>query len=216
LVFFQYRPPKKERKGFFKMENQERQNQEKVTSSRQSSSLDTDKLKDKASQAAEQIKARGKDKLETGKKTAAAGMEQLAGVLDEATESLERSEQQSLAGYAQELAGSVRSFANNLRDRSVDDLIGETQTLARRNPTLFFFGSVAVGIALSRFVKASAERESSRFPDNIMPSGVTRSTPDRQRTQESMGNVQAGYRPEGSDGQTESPEFADDIAQKGV
>jgi hypothetical protein len=190
------------------------ENQENVTTSRELSSPDTDKLKEKATQAAEEIKARGKDKLETGKKTTAQGIEQLAGVLDEATESLERSEQQSLAGYAQELAGSIRSFAGNLRDRSVDDLIGETQTLARRNPTLFFFGSVAVGIALSRFLKASAEHESSRFPDNIMPSGVTRSGSDWQRMEESTGNVQAGNRPESRE--TVSPEFADDIAQKGI
>jgi uncharacterized phage infection (PIP) family protein YhgE len=198
------------------MENQERQNQEKVTTGHQSSSLDADKLKDKATQAAEQIKARGKDQLEAGKKTAAAGIEQLAGALDQATDSLERSEQQSLAGYAQEVAASARSFANNLRDRSVDDLIGETQTLARRNPTLFFFGSVAVGIALSRFLKASGERENSRFSDKIMPSGMTRSTSDWQRTQGSTGNLQAEYRPEISTGQTASPEFADDIEKKGV
>jgi hypothetical protein len=190
------------------------ENQENVTTSRELSSPDTDKLKEKATQAAEEIKARGKDKLETGKKTTAQGIEQLAGVLDEATESLERSQQQSLAGYAQELAGSIRSFAGNLRDRSVDDLIGETQTLARRNPTLFFFGSVAVGIALSRFLKASAEHESSRFPDNIMTSGVTRSGSDWQRMEESTGNVHAGNRPESRE--TVSPEFADDIAQKGI
>jgi hypothetical protein len=192
------------------------ENQETVTTSQQSSSLDADKLKDKAAQAAEEIKARGKDKLETGKKTAAKGIEQLAGVLDEATESLERSEQQSLAGYAQELAGSIRSFASNLRDRSVDDLIGETQTLARRNPTLFFFGSVAVGIALSRFLKASGERENNRFPDSTMPSGITRSASDWQRTQESTRDVQADNGPESRAGQIETPEFADDTAQKGI
>jgi hypothetical protein len=192
------------------------ENQETVTTSQQSSSLDADKLKDKAAQATEEIKARGKDKLETGKKTAAQGIEQLAGVLDEATESLERSDQQSLAGYAQELAGSIRSFASNLRDRSVDDLIGETQTLARRNPTLFFFGSVAVGIALSRFLKASGEHESSRFPDNIIASGVTCSASDWQKTEESARNLQADDGPESRAGQMESPQFADDTAQKGV
>jgi hypothetical protein len=192
------------------------ENQQTVTTSQQSSSRDADKLKDKAAQATEEIKARGKDKLETGKKTAAKGIEQVAGVLDEATESLERSEQQSLAGYAQELAGSIRSFASNLRDRSVDDLIGETQTLARRNPTLFFFGSVAVGIALSRFLKASAERENNHFPDNIMPSGIKRSASDWQKTEESTGNVRAGNGPENRAGQMEAPEFADDTAQKGI
>lgn len=199
------------------MENQEAQNQEKATSTRRSTSLDADKLQDKAAHAVEQIKARGKDQLETGKKTAAAGIEQLAGALDQATESLGQSEQQSLAGFAQELASGIRSFANNLRDRSIDDLVGETQTLARRNPALFFFGSVAVGIALSRFMKASAERESSRFPNNIMPSGKTSaSSENSQGTRESSGNVQREKRPESSAAQTVSPEFADDIGQKGV
>ena len=205
------------------MENQGRQNQEKLTTSGQSSSLDADKLKldadklkDKATQAGEQIKARGTDQLEAGKKTAAQGIERIAGALDQATESLGRSEQQSLAGYAQELASGVRSFANNLRDRSVDDLVGETQTLARRNPALFFFGSVAVGIALSRFMKASAEREGSRFPNNIMPSGKKSSTSDWQGTRESSGNAHGEKRPESSAPQTVSPEFADDLGQKGI
>jgi hypothetical protein len=192
------------------------ENVEKVTRGNESKSLDTDKLKGKAIEVAEQIKARGKGQLEAGKKTAAEGVEQLAGALDQATESLERGEQQSLAGYAQELAASVRSLAANLRDRSLDDLVTDTQALARRNPTLFFFGSVAVGIALSRFLKASGERQESRFPDNIMPSSVAPPASDRQRTEESVGSAQVPHRPETSAVQTESPASIIDSPQKGV
>src|SRR4030095_2802830 len=162
------------------------QNQEEMTRDEESRSLEPEKLKGKAIEIAEEIKARGKDQLEAGKKTATQGVEQLAGDLDEATESLQRGEQQSLAGYAQDLAATVRSLAANLRDRRLDDLIGETQALARRNPTMFFFGSVAVGIALSRFLKASGERQESQFPDNIIPSSVAPPASDRQRTEENV------------------------------
>jgi hypothetical protein len=209
LLLSHIHPEENKAKGFFIMENQE-----KVPASNQSKSLDTDKLKGKAIEVADEIKARGKDQLEAGKKTAAEGVEQLAGALDQATESLERGEQQSLAGYAQELAASVRSLAANLRDRSLDDLVTDTQALARRNPTLFFFGSVAVGIALTRFLKSSAERQESRFPDNIMPSSVVSPASDWKGTRESVDIAQAPHRPETSAVHTESPAPA--IEQKGA
>jgi hypothetical protein len=166
------------------------ENQEQHTSSHESRSLDADKLKGKgkAVEVAEQLKARGKDQLEAGKKTAAEGVEQLAEALEEATESLQQGEQQSLAGYVHKLAGSVRSLAATLHDSSLDELLGETQELARRNPTLFFFGSVAAGIAVSRFIKASGERENSQFPDNM--SGVARRVSDQQTTDESLRSIQ--------------------------
>lgn len=192
------------------------QNQEEMTRDEESRSLEPEKLKGKAIEIAEEIKARGNDQLEAGKKTAAQGVEQLAGALDEATESLQRGEQQSLAGYAQDLAATVRSLAANLRDRSLDDLIGETQTLARRNPTMFFFGSVAVGIALSRFLKASGERQESQFPDNIIPSGVVRPISGAQRTQQTVGRAPDQDRSESGGGQTENPAHTTDIPQKGV
>jgi hypothetical protein len=209
LLIFHIDPEENKAKGFFTMENQE-----KVPASNQSKSLDTDKLKGKAIEVADEIKARGKDQLEAGKKTAAEGVEQLAGALDQATESLERGEQQSLAGYAQELASNVRSLAANLRDRSLDDLVTDTQALARRNPTLFFFGTIAVGIALSRFLKSSGERQESRFPDNIMPSSVVSPTPDWQGTRESVDIAQAPDHPEADAVHTKSPPSA--FEQKGV
>jgi uncharacterized phage infection (PIP) family protein YhgE len=126
---------------------------------------DAEKLKSKAADIAEEAKAHGKDQLTTGKQTAAAKVERLADVLEQTTEGLQKGEQQTLASYANELASGVRNLATNLRERSVDDLITDAQTLARRNPTLFFLGSVAVGVVLSRFLKASADQ--SRRPSNV-------------------------------------------------
>ncbi len=82
----------------------------------------------------------------------------LAGVVDRVSEELKSQNQESLADYAGQLAGSMKDFAESLRQRNLDELVKDTQQLARNNPTLFLMGSVAVGIALSRFLKASAER----------------------------------------------------------
>jgi hypothetical protein len=117
-----------------------------------------EQAKSKATEVAEQAKTRGREQIVTGKQAAADQVEKLADALQQTTEGLQRSEQQTLADYANELAGSVRSLATNLRERSVEDLVNDAQTLARRNPTMFFLGSVAIGVVLSRFIKASADQ----------------------------------------------------------
>src|SRR5918999_2192467 len=116
------------------------------------------KVKSEATGVAQDVKRQGQEQFEARKHTAADQTEKLAGVVDRVAEELKGQDQQSLADYAGQLAGSMKSFAENLRGRSLDELVKDTQQLARNNPTLFLMGSVAVGIALSRFLKASSER----------------------------------------------------------
>ena len=46
----------------------------------------------------------------------------------------------------------------SIKYQGVDELIIDIRDMARRNPTAFILGSVVVGIGISRFFKASAER----------------------------------------------------------
>ncbi len=57
----------------------------------------------------------------------------------------------------------MKGLADKLHDSSIEDLVEETRRAARRNPELFLLGSIAIGVALSRFFKASEQpsRESS-------------------------------------------------------
>jgi hypothetical protein len=118
----------------------------------------TEQAKSKAAEVTEQAKTRGREQIATGKQAAADKVEKIAEALQQTTEGLQQGEQQTLAGYANELAATVRNVATNLRERSVEDLLTEAQTVARRNPTMFFLGSVAVGVVLARFLKASADQ----------------------------------------------------------
>jgi hypothetical protein len=124
---------------------------------------DREKMKADASEMMNKVQSAGKQKLESGKTTAGEGAEKIAGVFDEASKQLKEHDLQSLAEYANQIGGSIKSFSDQLRSRSVDDLLNDAQTMARRNPTMFLLGSMAIGFAITRFLKASAERKHSSY-----------------------------------------------------
>jgi hypothetical protein len=64
--------------------------------------------------------------------------------------------QSPFATYANSLADSIGRFGHRLREGSIEDLANDMQLAARRNPTLFVAGGLALGIVLARLVKAAA------------------------------------------------------------
>jgi hypothetical protein len=85
----------------------------------------------------------------------ARAMECAAGELEETSP--------ELAGYARRAASSVDRFSNTLRERSVRELVDDTNDFARREPALFFAGAIVAGIALSRFLRSSEERQAHSY-----------------------------------------------------
>jgi len=104
----------------------------------------------------ERIKQDGKQKIESTKRSAADQIDQVAQALSKAGEELNQS-QPTLANYAAHIASSISTFSNRLRDGNMDDLVAEARQLAHRNPGLFIAGGVALGFAVSRFLKASPQ-----------------------------------------------------------
>src|SRR5690606_18374993 len=88
--------------------------------------------------------------------SAADQIDEVARALNRAGEQLNES-QPTIANYAGQIASSVSRLATRLRDGNMDDLLGDTRELARRNPGMFLAGGVARGFALSRFLKASGQ-----------------------------------------------------------
>lgn len=113
-------------------------------------------VRNKAAQTAKQARQRGRERLEQGKDAAADQVQQLAGAVEDFAGKL--GETNAFAGYAADFGRRLSAFADGLRDRSLEELAGDARELARRNPTLYLLGSVAVGMAFARFMKASARR----------------------------------------------------------
>jgi galactokinase/mevalonate kinase-like predicted kinase len=124
---------------------------------------DRQQLKSDAADAIEKAKAAGEQKLESGKQTVAEQAEKVAGVFDEAAKQLSQNDLESLAEYTNRFGSNVKTFADQLRNRNLDDLLRDAQNIARRSPGTFVLGSVALGFALSRFFKATADRDAERY-----------------------------------------------------
>ena len=62
----------------------------------------------------------------------------------------------TVARLVRDAAASVDHFADNLRNSDVRDVLGSVSSFARQQPVAFFAGSVLVGFALARFLKAEA------------------------------------------------------------
>jgi hypothetical protein len=190
------------------------ENQQSQTAAGVSDGGAINKAKSEAAGMAQDVKRQGQEQFEGRKQTAADQTEKLAGVVERVSEELKDQDQDSLADYTGQLAGSMKNFAESLRQRSLDEFVKDTQQLARSNPTLFLMGSVAVGIALSRFLKASAERSGPNRSNDSEFSDSSRSAvePVTFESRPSVISESATTTPSST---SDSPSFADDL-EKGV
>jgi hypothetical protein len=105
----------------------------------------------------QRLKEDGRQTLEQRKRSAAARVEEIAQALGRTGAQFSENEP-TLADLATRLADTVGNLATRLREGSIDDLVDDTRTIARRYPALYFAGGIVAGLALARFVKASAAR----------------------------------------------------------
>jgi hypothetical protein len=69
---------------------------------------------------------------------------------------LREQDQDPIGQYADRAAEQVERFSGFLRERDADQLIGEAENLARRQPAVFLGGAFALGVLGARFLKASS------------------------------------------------------------
>jgi hypothetical protein len=111
--------------------------------------------------AAERVRRQAQQNFESTRQQAASGLDALVDAADAAAENLDEHDQQGLSRYVTEIADSVASLASSLRHKSVDELVHDVESIARKNPTLFIAGSLAIGLGIGRFARASAIGHSS-------------------------------------------------------
>jgi hypothetical protein len=97
-------------------------------------------------------------------------MQGFARVVDSAAAELAQ-QSPTVARYVRDAAKQVDGLSNNIRGRSVSELMHAATDLARSQPALFFAGALAAGFALSRFLKSSAPEAESMSSDNGSMSG---------------------------------------------
>jgi hypothetical protein len=94
--------------------------------------------------------------LEKQKRQIADRSEGIAEALHSAAHVLEVSENAALAGYARQAGEQVHHISRHVRDRRWDEIIADTQDLARRQPTWFVLGAMVAGFLVGRVVWVSS------------------------------------------------------------
>ena len=111
------------------------------------SELETQKIVDTATDAAERAAERQK----------ALGADQLAvvaGAVHRAAGALQQ-DMPAVASYVDEAAAQIERAAGRLRERGVPSLLREVSDFGRRRPVALLAGSVLAGLAVARFLKSS-------------------------------------------------------------
>ncbi|CAM3747941.1 hypothetical protein CCOS865_01265 [Pseudomonas reidholzensis] len=113
-------------------------------------------LTDEAGALLGEAKTQGTEHFEHYRDTAADQLDSLKEGARSAASALQGNDTLGVSHYLSEAAEHIGSFAERMRHESAEDLLRRGSRLAQDNPGLFLAGSVAIGFALSRFLRASA------------------------------------------------------------
>jgi ElaB/YqjD/DUF883 family membrane-anchored ribosome-binding protein len=103
----------------------------------------------------------------------------VAEALHGAARSLDRADNRVIARHVQQAGDQVRGLTRNLQERRWNELIADTEELARRQPGWFVVGAVATGFLIGRFLSTAMSEE--RRPSS-QASGVARRETTREVT----------------------------------
>ncbi|MFJ2983227.1 MULTISPECIES: hypothetical protein [unclassified Pseudomonas] len=103
-----------------------------------------------------EAKVQGTEQFEHYRDTAAEQLDSLKQGAQSAASALEGNDTLGLSQYLGQAAEYLGSFAEQIRHESAEDLLHRGSRLARDNPAVFLAGSVVIGFAMSRFLRASA------------------------------------------------------------
>ncbi|PWC80197.1 hypothetical protein TSH100_30320 [Azospirillum sp. TSH100] len=132
-----------------------------------------DEMKKSVNRAAEDVMSTGRETLGNAQGRIRSLLEQqtgraadqlggVANALHKAAEQLNQENGGVAADYAEQAAGRVERVADMLRDANVDDIVGEVEGFARRQPEVFIGAAFAVGFLAARFIKSSSDRRMHR------------------------------------------------------
>lgn len=113
------------------------------------------RVREEASRLRGEAGDRVRSYAEDGKARATDRLDGFAQSIHDIAGNLEDQVGPQLAQYAHSAADKLDEISANLRNKSVDELVDDARGFVRRSPAIAIGAAVAVGFALSRFLKAS-------------------------------------------------------------
>jgi len=117
-----------------------------------------DQAKQQAGQLTDQAKQQATSRLSSQKERASESLVSVAHALRHTGQRLREQDQGTVAQYSDQAADQIERFSGFLRTRDVNELVGEVERFARRQPALFLGGAFTLGLLGARFLKSSSDR----------------------------------------------------------
>lgn len=114
------------------------------------------KTQEMAGQLVDQARQQVMSQIESQKERAAESLGSIAQALHTVGDQLRMQQQPAIAEYSDSVAGTADRVFNYLADRDLNQLAGDVEQFARRQPALFLTGAFAIGFLASRFFKSSS------------------------------------------------------------
>ncbi len=121
---------------------------------------DLDAARDMIKDGTEAAVAKVKESVSTQTNFAARQARGIASALEKVGAELERGEQPQVGRYARQIGGSIQRFADEMENRDIGEVAGMAEDFGRKQPLAFLGVAAIAGLAASRFLMASAKRDS--------------------------------------------------------
>jgi hypothetical protein len=113
-------------------------------------------VKEQAGAVWNDAKQMARGKLSEQQQTAASSLGSFAEALRKSAREMQGDQQQAgVARFAQSAADGLEKLSGSLRSKDLDGMLRDAESLARRQPVLFFGAAVAAGFLAVRFLKSS-------------------------------------------------------------
>lgn len=113
-------------------------------------------VKEQAGAVFNDAKEMARGKLAEQQQSAASSLGSFAQALRKSAQEMQGDGQQAgAARIAQTAADGLERFSGTLRNKDLDSMLRDAESLARRQPVLFFGAAVAAGFLAVRFLKSS-------------------------------------------------------------
>ena len=121
------------------------------------------KVEGKAQEARREAEQGAEREAQKRKSQVVSQVSTVAQALHKASEQLREDDQDDLAGYTERIANRVESVSEYIDEQGVRGIAQDVEKFARRQPSLFIGGAVALGLVGARFLKSSKPGGSSDY-----------------------------------------------------
>lgn len=133
----------------------------------------TAEAQQQVSALSQQAKAEAKSSLQTQKEMAAQELHGVAHALRQTSSNLREQDQTMFAQYSNQVADRVERVSTYLEEHDLDELMGEAENFAHRQPELFIGGAFTLGLLAARFLKSSSTKATDNLPMHRRETAVT-------------------------------------------